>query len=121
MTFHLHTEMYLRKNCWLIGPSHSESLDYAIRLPTNKTVLARYVHFRSKSSTDTTRDIFQNIFSEMKVVWDKSGVPIRLDRYCVDNLLPLFQKWDCIQKIEKKTVLIKMETRRKRLKCFRVN
>ena len=112
--------MNLRKNCWLIGSSHGESLDYAVRLPTKKTVLARYVHFRSRSSTDTTRDIFQNIFSEMKVVWDKSGVPIRLDRYCVDKLLRLFQKWNCIKKIEK-NVLIKMETGRKRLKCFRVN
>ncbi len=48
----------------------------------------------------------------MKVVWDKSGVPIRLDRYCVDKLLRLFQKWDCIKKIEKKA-LLKIETGKK--------
>jgi hypothetical protein len=94
--------MNLRKNSWLIGQSESESLSGCIRLPTNKNILARYVHLRSESVTVRTTDILKNIFSELQVVWDKSGIPTKPDRKCVDQLLRLFKRWDAIKRIDKK-------------------
>lgn len=110
--------MILRKNCWLIGQSDSESLSRSIRLPTNKAVLARYVHLRSKFSTETTRHIFKKIFIEMRVVWEKAGVPLKPDRMCVEQLLCLFKHWEIVKKLEKKNRTMENGTSKSKIDKF---
>ena len=54
-----------------------DSLATCIRLPTNKSVLARYSHLRSDAAGDqSARDLFKVVLSELKVVWEKTGIPI---------------------------------------------
>lgn len=76
----------LRNKDCLIGYSHRKSLANASKLPTKGVVLARFnsIQFRTKKGQHI--DICREIFAELKVVWERAGIPIKADNTCVNDI-----------------------------------
>ena len=63
--------------------------------------MARYSHLRSDAAGDqSARDLFKVVLSELKVVWEKAGIPIRDDHYCLKILKKLLENKKKMNKIE---------------------
>ena len=81
---------------WLIGDSILSSLSEDNRLATKGAVMAR---FRNKNKFALTREIFREIFEELKLLWQKAGIPIKANCNCVNEMVSLHEKWKNIKKI----------------------
>lgn len=61
--------MNLRSDCIsdvIIGKAEERNLAEFIRLPTKRSVLARYLWFRSKGKKIAVRDVFKNVLIELE-------------------------------------------------------
>ncbi|KAK4007395.1 hypothetical protein OUZ56_012552 [Daphnia magna] len=66
--------MNLRSDCIsdvIIGKAEKRNLAEFIRLPTKRSVLARYLWFRSKGKKIAVRDVFKNVLIEFESLWKK--------------------------------------------------
>jgi hypothetical protein len=88
----------LRNKDWLIGYSHRTSLATASKLPTKGVVLARFMCIQDEKKGQHI-DIFREIFAELKVVWERAGIPIKADNTCVNDIKNLHHSWKAILKI----------------------
>jgi hypothetical protein len=57
----------------IIGCIENESLADKCKLPTNRSVMARYLHMRTENSLKPNNDLISLLFGEMEIVWAKSG------------------------------------------------
>lgn len=75
----------LRNKDCLIGYSHRKSLANASKLPTKGVVLARFKGIQDEKKGQHI-DICREIFAELKVVWERAGIPIKADNTCVNDI-----------------------------------
>ncbi|KZR98773.1 Uncharacterized protein APZ42_005658, partial [Daphnia magna] len=85
------------KDCF-IGYSHRKSLATASKLPTKSVVLARFKGIQDEKKGQHI-DICREIFAELKVVWEKAGIPIKADNTCVNDIKNVHHSWKAILKI----------------------
>ncbi len=64
----------------LVGCGSDVSLGVGNKLPLNLSVLKRYVHLRQKKVSKSVRELFQVIFVEFKVIWEKAALPLKNDK-----------------------------------------
>jgi hypothetical protein len=84
---------------WLIGDSILSSLSEDNRLATKGAVMARFLGIRNKNKFAPTREIFREIFEELKLLWQKAGIPIKANCNCVNEMVSLHEEWKNIKKI----------------------
>ena len=95
-----YTVMYRRSNNdWIVGSYNEKCLSDASKLPTNRSVLSRYLFFRHEFKSESTRELFKVIVSEIEFVWNKAGIPIKGNREILDQLIRLFHRWDSLKKL----------------------
>ena len=95
-----YTVMYRRSNNdWIVGSYNEKCLSDASKLPTNRSVLSRYLFFRHEFKSESTRELFKVIVSEIEFVWNKAGIPKKGNREILDQLTRLFHRWDSLKKI----------------------
>jgi hypothetical protein len=85
---------------WIVGTYSDKSLTDMSKLPTNREVLSRYLFYRNEFKSETTRELFKVITSELEYLWGKAGIPIKENREIVDQLMRLFQQWYSLNKIK---------------------
>lgn len=78
---------------WLIADSILSSLSEAYRLATKGAVMARFLDNRNKNKFAPTREIFREILEELKLLWQKAGIPIKANCNCVNEIVSLHEEW----------------------------
>ncbi|KZR98744.1 Cc8K15.2-like protein, partial [Daphnia magna] len=93
--------MNLRSDCIsdvIIGKAEERNLAEFIRLPTKRSVLARYLWFRSKGKKIAVRDVFKNVLIELESLWVKAAVPTQSTHRSLHQLISLHRKWEHLKK-----------------------
>lgn len=85
----------LRNKDCLIGYSHRTSLATASKLPTKGVVLARFKGIQEENKGQHI-DICRKVFAELRVVWERAGIPIKVDNTCVNDVKNLHRSWKAI-------------------------
>lgn len=85
----------------ILGQYNDKCLSDGVRLPTNRIVLQRFLHFRKSNGRLPTRDVSKILLCELKIIWQRAGIPIKNDSMCIKQLIALFEKWEKLKKISK--------------------
>jgi hypothetical protein len=109
----------------IIGCIENESLADKYKLPTNRSVMARYLHMRTENALKPNKDLFSLLFGEMEVVWAKSGIPIKQKKHVTKQLTSLLDEYRNLKKEGTKNLVSSKPTRskkenslEKKIKCF---
>jgi hypothetical protein len=77
----------------IIGCIENESLAEKSKLPTNRTVMARYLHMRTENALKPNTDLISELFGELEIVWAKSGIPIKQKKHVTLQLTSLLEEY----------------------------
>jgi hypothetical protein len=104
----------------IIGCKENES-----KLPTNRSVMALYLHMRTENALKPNNDLISLLFGEMEIVWAKSGIPIKQKKHVTKQLTSLLDKYRNLKKEGTKNLVSSKPTRskkenslQKKIKCF---
>lgn len=76
----------------------NRSLADGIRLPTNRSVLARFIYLREDNKLLPSREIFKTLVSEVQTIWGRAFVPTKPDPSVLFLVSSLHQKWNSMKK-----------------------
>lgn len=88
------------KEDWLLGKACDKSLAIGSRLPLQLKVMRRFLSLRLLDVNKPTKQIFRVILDELKEIWGRAAIPIKVDRNCLRQLLKIHQDWFAITKIK---------------------
>lgn len=74
------------------------SLSEGIRLPTNQSIIARCLCLREENKLLSSKDIFKMIVSEVKEIWDRDFIPIKVTNSVLFMITSIHHKWDSMKK-----------------------
>ncbi|KZS06626.1 Cc8K15.2-like protein [Daphnia magna] len=102
-----------------------ESLAEKNKLPTNRTVMARFLHMRTENALKPYNDLISALFGELEMVWAKSGIPIKQKKHVTLQLTLLVDKYRKLKEEGAKNNVSSKPTRSKKentlqtkIKCF---
>ncbi|KAK4003746.1 hypothetical protein OUZ56_005501 [Daphnia magna] len=103
----------------------NESLIEKNKLPTNRTVMGRYLHMRTENALKPNNDLISALFGELEIVWAKSGIPIKQKKHVTLQLTSLWDEYRKLKKEDAKNLVSSKPTRSKKentlqtkIKCF---
>lgn len=82
----------------IIGCIENESLADKCKLPTNRSVMARYLHMRTENALKPNNDLISLLFGEMEIVRAKSGIPIKQKKHVTKQLTSLLDEYRNLKK-----------------------
>lgn len=93
------SQMVLRQNLYLIGDVDIQILGN--KLPSILQVL-KVFFFHNRVLKSTLRESAANTIAEVKVFWQKAGLPTQRDQRCIEKILNLHKEYRSLQKNKKK-------------------
>jgi hypothetical protein len=80
-------------NDWILGVPSETDLSLGVRLPLKGDLMRRFLEIRMSSDKGCTRDIFKQILKELKLIWERAGIPIKPQNNCLRQLLEIHDTW----------------------------
>ena len=84
--------MNLRKSGDLVNHVEHQSLGEGIRLPTNRSVKARFMCFRNERKLKTSKSLIKEIVAEVEEVWGRAFIPTKSTTTVIFLMTSLHEK-----------------------------
>ena len=80
-------------NDLILGVPSETDLSLGVRLPLQGDVMRRFLGIRMSGDKGCNRDIFKQILKELKLIWERAGIPIKPQNNCLRQLLEIHDSW----------------------------
>jgi hypothetical protein len=89
---------------WLVGPTKEKCLSESTQFPTYRCVISRYLYLRNENQSESVRNLFKIVHSELENTWSKTCIPIKEKRKVLDLLVDFHKQWESMKKLNKSDV-----------------
>ncbi len=74
------------------------------QFPTYRCVISRYLYLRNENQSESVRNLFKIVHSELENTWSKTCIPIKEKKKVLDLLVDFHKQWESMKKLNKSYV-----------------